>query len=389
VTTARAATIVCFFAALFALGGCARSTRVLSSGNDAGGPEADANHFGNAEPRPEIDSAADAGAFMYPNGPGSPIGTPTRRVPVLSTEWVDRDTCSGDPIEILTGTDEIQDLAITSNAVYAATLSGVLRTGRDGGDAARLIDGSVYGILADEHNLFWVSPDDLQLYVQDVHAEDGEVSVFLPTHAAIYGLSQDDDSIYAVPYLDLVHVSKQTKAVSTLVEYPTVSLLQGCGTAVGDSFVYFISDPEGGNDLQRVPKDGGDREMIAADFAEVTVPEMLLVDESYAYVAGDNAIARISLADGAVDTLVAFPGLSFFQPFMAQDERCIYYADRGALICIAKSDGSRELLLELDDVVFRAIAKRDSDLYFGVQYLDAAREHDDGWVGRITCQGGN
>jgi hypothetical protein len=373
------------------LGGCLSEVHVLAT-EDAGASDGGFDNAGRAEQAPGqadvADSCADPADLSHcfnpfnPDGgsPGAMSAPPARTEPRAAL--ADRAECSDTASEIITGIDEIYGLAVTSTKVYAATYDGVARSGRDGGTKDLVVADYVPRILADEQNLFW-SSGNLDL---NVWSEDGTSSVFLPSHGAIEGISQDDDSIYAISDGFLVRVSKQTKAVSMLVDGSTTPL-HWSGTAVDAEHVYFVSYSADGNPLlERIGKDGNGREQLAVDITGLMQPVTLLVDSSYVYIAGNSGLSRVPVAGGHPEILAGLTDASFGQEVpIAQDDSCIYYTSGSALLCLSKADGSQERVLSVDGGTIRALAKNGSDLYLGV-YVDGPAFDKKSWVGRVQCQ---
>lgn len=389
---ARLAVTVCIVAS--ALGACLSEAHVLAT-EDAGASDGglDVLDIVGATPRePEMESAsgdcsdpADLSRCFNPfnpdgGSPGAMNAAPAQHEPPSAR--ADRSECSDTASEIITGIDEIYGLAVTSTNVYVGTYDGVLRTGRDGGMGDLVLAQYVPRILADEHNLFW-SSSSLDLNVQ---TEDGTSSVLLPSHGAIEGVSQDEDSIYAISDGYLVRVSKRTRAVTMLVD-GTTTPLHWSGTAADAAFVYFVSYPAQGNPmLERIGKDGTGREQLAADVTDAMVPVQLLVDTRYVYIAGYDKVSRVPVGGGTPETIATLSSASYGQELpLAQDESCIYYASDSALICLSKAGGSSELVLSVEEGTIRALAKSGSDLYFGV-YVSGPAFDKKSWIGRVLCQ---
>jgi hypothetical protein len=311
----------------------------------------------------------------------------------------DGDVCASAPVEVLDGLDIIESLAVNATQVYVSTDNGIVRSDRDGADRKRISDLRSPEIVADERALYWI--DDMNLQATSIAGES--TTAFAPVNQ-LEGLSQDADWIYAVAGSELVHIAKSGTGATALVGPKNGVTVDRSRTANDDSFVYFVtgSPSLGRFDLERVRKDGSERERLATNITDITdfvMAAQLLVDENYVYIAGDGEISRVPVTGGEVERIVeGLAGLALPPP-TAQDGHCLYYGDDGyfgheghdeaaTLKCISKSDGSLHTLFSLRSGRIVELAMAGDELYFGVtveRTFSIPTIDGPDWVGRLTC----
>jgi hypothetical protein len=357
---------------------CVDQQRVLSS-EDAGVHENTGVHRDAGMHMPDADAEDDAGVAARP--------------PIAGVQDViasaDGAGCARTPSEIAYGLDRVNALAVTTEAVYVATYSALVRSDRDGSHRRTVRDIYAEEILADDHTLFFTSDG-------AVHAvgNAGENTIEGPEQGSILGLSQDADAVYAVDDEALVRIAKANARVTRLAGADTGAPVNFSRTAVDGDFVYFIAQlaDEQRLDLERVRKDGTQRETLATDISDRDLGLMavqLLVDLRYVYIAGYGEISRVPITGG--DREVIAPNVDVglvLPPAIAQDDRCLYFYSDHALRCSSKVDDAQDEVFSLSRGRIAELAIDDHALYFAVDapttYLSPAIRGEN-WVGRVSC----
>ena len=325
----------------------------------------------------------DPGVFLDPMlAPSVPPVVPEITPTCGSERLMVAPRCGNEPEVLITGLSDVYDLSVTDDHIYTATWGGIFRVPRAGGMRETLVDEFTSRVLADAERFFWNASSG-EVFVQ---RETEEASSFLPTHSSVDGIEQDEDALFALTDGYLLRVPKDTGEAQILVDGTDgMTSLHWSGTALDDEHVYFVSYSTQ-LALERIGKDGTDRELLLADFGGAMDRTWLLVDDAYVYYASINGSLKRVPLDGGEPQQLSYSDEFASDLVMTADDECLYYADGPNIYCLAKDTCTTELVHSADEGSIMALAMHDGDLYFGVT-VDGPAAAPQGWVGRLPCGG--